>query len=218
MEFFSAIVLDRDGTVIEDRHYLHEPEGVKLLPGVADTLSYFSSQGVRLFLASNQSGVGRGMFALDDVHQCNARLAELLKEASVVLTDAVFCPHHPEAACTCRKPRIGLWRKLKQNSGLKGANTLMVGDKSTDLAFAFRAGVRAAALLLTGKGEETAKTLGLEPLPDSSAACAEEGGVLSGPGYRCFPDEKREGYPHLVAADWPAFKQAVMALDRYLAS
>ena len=218
MKFFTAFVLDRDGTVIEDRHYLHEPEGVALMPGAAGVLAFFQGQGIRLFLASNQSGVGRGMFGLEDVHKCNARMAELLLEAGVALSDMAFCPHTPEDACTCRKPRIGLWRKLKQNNGLKGATTLMVGDKAADLAFATKAGVRVAALLLTGKGEETAKTLGLAPLPDSSAPVIGTGDVLSGPGFRCFPEETREGYPHIVAENWPAFKEAVLLLDSHLAS
>ena len=108
MAFVRAVLLDRDGTLIEDRHYLADPAGVVLLPGVGSALARLARDGRRLFMVSNQSGVGRGYFDEEAVRACQRRLEELLGGCGVRLDDAVWCPHAPEAACSCRKPLPGL--------------------------------------------------------------------------------------------------------------
>lgn len=104
MSVSCAVLLDRDGTLIEDKHYLSEPSGVALLPGVGPALSRLVQAGHRLFLVSNQSGVGRGYFTEQAVVACQKRLEELLEPYGVAFTDAVWCPHAPEESCFCRKP------------------------------------------------------------------------------------------------------------------
>ncbi|NHZ48831.1 HAD-IIIA family hydrolase, partial [Nitratidesulfovibrio liaohensis] len=118
-----AVLLDRDGTVIEDRHYLSDPSGVTLLPGAARGLAALAAAGARLFLVTNQSGIARGYFTEADLHACNARLDELLGEHGVSLADTAFCPHGPDDGCACRKPAPGMWLTLRDRHGLCAAAT-----------------------------------------------------------------------------------------------
>lgn len=158
-----AVLVDRDGTVIEDRHYLREPGGVVLLPGAGEALGRLARAGVRLFLVSNQSGIGRGYFSEADFRACQARLDELLRPYGAAWTYVRFCPHHPDADCACRKPRPGMWDDLRAAWNLDPARCVMVGDKPDDLLFGMNAGLAAAFLVRTGKGEESAARLGLPP-------------------------------------------------------
>lgn len=159
-----AVLLDRDGTLIEDRHYLADPQGVTLLPGVGEGLALLQQEGWKLFVVSNQSGVGRGFFLESAVQACQARLDALLLSFGVRLTDAVWCPHAPEDACSCRKPQPGLWRLLEKKHGLLAAKSVMVGDKLLDMAFAANSGLALGILTLTGKGRREAAAAGW-PVP-----------------------------------------------------
>ncbi len=169
MTQITALLLDRDGTVIKDKHYLADPAGVELLPGVAEALKELAGRGTQLFLVSNQSGVGRGFFLAEAVEACNARLHELLAPFGVRFTDSIFCPHAPEETCACRKPGIGMWETLQARHGLAPAATAMVGDKPEDMAFAARAGLVGRILVLSGKGAATAQTQGLDAVLKASS-------------------------------------------------
>lgn len=156
-----SLLLDRDGTVIEDKHYLKDPQGVVVLPHVAQALASLQAAGVRLYLVSNQSGVGRGYFTEADVLACNQALAGQLASSGVQFADSVFCPHAPEQDCTCRKPGPGMWQTLQARHGLTPATTVMVGDKPEDMAFAANAGLAGRFLVATGKGRDTIARFGL---------------------------------------------------------
>ena len=153
MSVSCAVLLDRDGTLIEDKHYLSEPSGVALLPGVGPALSRLVQAGHRLFLVSNQSGVGRGYFTEQAVVACQKRRA-------------VWCPHAPEESCFCRKPLPGMFDELRARHGLLPETTFMIGDKLDDLGFAANAGLSAGLLVLSGKGAEHARKAGY-PVPVS---------------------------------------------------
>lgn len=158
------LILDRDGTVIEDRHYLSDPDGVRLVPGVGRALGNLSAAGVRLYLATNQSGIGRGYFTERDYLAVQERLSRLLAPFGAHFEDVAFCPHDPEAGCRCRKPGPGQWEDLAQSNGLDPDRTAMAGDKPSDVAFGLNQGLALTALVLTGKGEASARSLGLPPL------------------------------------------------------
>lgn len=163
----NALLLDRDGTLIKDKHYLSDPDGVELLPGVGRALALLAAQGLRFFMVSNQSGIGRGYFAASDAEAVNRRLENLLAEQGVVLTATLFCPHAPEAGCECRKPGTGMWRELQAGYGLKPEACAMVGDKVDDMGFAAAAGLALRVLVLTGHGRKAAGRLGLAAPPDA---------------------------------------------------
>lgn len=185
-----AVFLDRDGTVIEDAHYLRDPALVRLLPGAGPALKALADAGMRLFLVTNQSGVGRGMFTEKDVLACHARLKELLAGHGVAFTDWAYCPHAPEAGCDCRKPGPGMWRALRAEHGLYPARCAMVGDKLEDVRFGLDLGFAVTVLVMTGKGENHAARLGLAetelPGPDRPLV------VL---------DERKPEQPHALALD-----------------
>lgn len=161
----NALFLDRDGTVIEDRDYLADPDGVALLPGVGQALGRLCAAGVRLFLVTNQSGVGRGYFGEDDIRRCQERLDELLRPFGASFTAVRHCPHAPEEGCSCRKPSTGMWNELAEQYDLNPSRCAMAGDKPDDVRFGVAAGFPLAFLVLTGKGKESAAGWGAN-LPD----------------------------------------------------
>ena len=183
------LILDRDGTIIVDKHYLADPAGVELLPGAGQALAALCRAGVRLFVASNQSGIGRGLFCEADQHAVHRRMCDLLAQAGASLCAAAFCPHAPEENCACRKPQTGMWEELAAAHRLDPAATAMVGDKAADVRFGRRAGLALSLLVLTGKGREHAELLDA-PMP--------EAGSLALPAPR--PDQPHAGGADLAAA------------------
>lgn len=156
------ILCDRDGTIIYDSHYLCDPEGVELLPGAARGLDSLYKAGCNIFVVTNQSGIGRGLYSLDDYKACARRLNKILAEEGVKIRDTVFCPHAPdEEDCHCRKPDTGLWKELKVKHSLEAVQSVMIGDKSADIMFGKNAGLLCTILVLSGKGVNTAASLGL---------------------------------------------------------
>lgn len=170
MARITTVLLDRDGTVIVDKHYLADPAGVELLPGAAEGLITLRRAGMRLFVVTNQSGIGRGYFTEHDYHACQAALARHLHEVNVSLEDSAFCPHAPEEICMCRKPRTGMWQTLAARHSLDARHTAMIGDKRDDILFGRTAGFPAVILVLTGKGMAAAEAMDL-PLPKPGEAC-----------------------------------------------
>lgn len=192
------LILDRDGTIIADKHYLADPAGVELLPGAGQALASLCRAGVRLFVATNQSGIGRGYFGEADYRAVQSRMEELLERDGARLHAAAFCPHAPQENCACRKPAPGMWEHLVAAHGLDPAATAMAGDKAADVAFGRRAGLALAILVLTGKGREHAQRLGL-PLPEGDTL------LLEFPG----PD-----LPHAVCADLAAAARLIAGLNQ----
>ena len=158
-----ALFADRDGTIIEDRHYLRDPDGVALLPGTGEALGRLVRAGIRLFLVTNQSGIGRGYFSETEFLACQTRLDELLQPWGAWFSDVRMCPHGPEDNCACRKPRTGMWEQMRRAWNLDPARCVMVGDKLDDLLFGINAGFAAAFLVRTGYGAAAAEKLGLPP-------------------------------------------------------
>jgi len=142
-----AVFLDRDGTVIADKHYLHDPAGVELLPGAAEGLRRMRELGLVLVLVSNQSGVGRGYFSRGDVERVHGRLAELLEEHGVQLDAMYVCPHAPGEECDCRKPEPGLIERACAELNLDPRRSFVVGDKPCDVELGQR--VHATTFLVT---------------------------------------------------------------------
>ena len=99
-----AIFLDRDGTINVDFGYVYKTQELELLPGVAEALRIFQELGYLLIVITNQSGIGRGYFTLEDAEQFNRALAQELEKHGVILNDFYTCPHAPEEHCECRKP------------------------------------------------------------------------------------------------------------------
>lgn len=148
-----AALLDRDGTLIAERHYLADPEGVELLPGVVDGLRRLRELSLALVVITNQSGIARGLFdeaALARVHE---RLAALLAAEGVRLDGVYHCPHAPSDACACRKPGIELAERAAHDLDLDLGRSFVIGDKQADVDLARALGVP-GILVRTGHGED----------------------------------------------------------------
>jgi D-glycero-D-manno-heptose 1,7-bisphosphate phosphatase len=130
-----AAFLDRDGTIIHERHYIADPDAVELLPGAADALRRLAMAGYALIVVTNQSGIARGLYAEADFHAVQARLEGLLAAAGVALDAVFYCPHHPEytGACECRKPDLGMYRQAQAALGLDLERSLYIGDRLRDV-------------------------------------------------------------------------------------
>jgi histidinol-phosphate phosphatase family protein len=147
----AALFVDRDGTLIAERHHLADPAGVQLLPGVAEALRSARALGHPVVVVSNQAGVGRGQFPESVVHAVMARLRRLLRAEGVELDAIRHCPHAPEAGCDCRKPGARLLREAAEDLRLSLRDSVMVGDKWIDVEAGQAAG-GAGVLVRTGHG------------------------------------------------------------------
>lgn len=147
------VLLDRDGTVIEELGHLSDPEGVRLLPGAAEALRELKGLGLGLALMTNQSAVGRGMIDAAGLDLIHRRMVRLLENEGVILDGIYVCPHTPEDGCECRKPKLGLLREAEQELGLEPAQSFMIGDKALDVEFGKAAGA-ITFLVRTGYGAE----------------------------------------------------------------
>ncbi|QJB58203.1 D-glycero-beta-D-manno-heptose 1,7-bisphosphate 7-phosphatase [Pseudodesulfovibrio sp. zrk46] len=145
------ILLDRDGTIIYDKHYLHDPDGVELLPGAVDGLKRMQELGYRLLVLTNQSGVGRGYYDDASVNACNGRMEELLAPHGITFDGIYYCPHTPEDECDCRKPATGLMNQAAAEHGFEPADAVMIGDKEADMGVGKNSG-SITILVRTGKG------------------------------------------------------------------
>ncbi len=137
-----AIFLDRDGTIIEDRDYLGDPEGVALRPGAAEAIARFNRAGWPVIVISNQSGIGRGLITEKDYEAVRARLDQLLARAGAVLTATYHCPHRPDEdpPCDCRKPRPGLFLRAAAEHRIDLARSHYAGDRFRDIEEGIRRG------------------------------------------------------------------------------
>lgn len=148
-----AVFLDRDGTIIEEVRYLADPEGVVLIQGAVEALSRMKEAGYALVLVTNQSGIARGFYGVEEYGAVARRLDELLAHHGIVLDAAHFCPHHPDftGACSCRKPATGMHTSAADDLSLDTSRSYFVGDRIGDLLPAKELGGR-GILVRTGYG------------------------------------------------------------------
>lgn len=154
---YRHLILDRDGVLNYEAPppgFVMRPQDFRWLPGALEALAMLRAAGVRLSVASNQSGVGRGLMTLDELHAVNAKMQAEAEGAGGALDAVLCCPHAPEAGCSCRKPEPGLIQEAMACSGVPAEESLVIGDDERDLQAAEQAGVR-AVLVRTGKGRAT---------------------------------------------------------------
>lgn len=157
MKSSRAVFLDRDGVLIEDRHYLHRVEEVVFTSGTFAGLRQLAGAGFQLFIITNQSGVGRGYFTLADVEKVHAHLLTEFERHGISVQKIYVAPEAPDQPSRGRKPSPQFLFDARDEFGLDLAKSFMVGDKWIDLECGWNAGVQKSILVRTGYGRETEK-------------------------------------------------------------
>jgi D-glycero-D-manno-heptose 1,7-bisphosphate phosphatase len=165
-----AVFLDRDGTIVREADYLRSPERLRLLPRAAEAIRRLNDSGFAVVVATNQSGIARGLLTEDDLAQVHKVLAERLAKRGARLDAIYFCPHHPTAGagryrreCSCRKPAPGMLLRAAQELDLDLSRCIAVGDSQRDLIAGREVGCR-TVLVRTGYGRD-AEAEASAPLP-----------------------------------------------------
>jgi D-glycero-D-manno-heptose 1,7-bisphosphate phosphatase len=178
----AAVLLDRDGTLIEEVGYLDRPARVALYPFAADAVRALNRAGIPIVMVTNQSGVARGFFSEAVVHDVHRRIADLLARGGAHIDAYYYCPHHPDGhvpdyavRCDCRKPGRGLVDRAVEHLGIDPARSFAVGDRWVDIGLARACGGR-GVLVRTGYGADEERRppdgLAADAVVDNLAAAA----------------------------------------------
>jgi D-glycero-D-manno-heptose 1,7-bisphosphate phosphatase len=168
-----VVFLDRDGTTIEERGYLADPDGVRLVEGAAQSIRRLKDAGMAVVMLTNQSGVARGYFGLAAVEEIHHRVRQVLGAEGAQLDGIYYCPHLPVAhkssfggVCLCRKPYTGMAEEAASVLKLDLLRAFVVGDKLDDMGLANRLGVP-GVLVRTGYGRDSEFLLGKPGSPQA---------------------------------------------------
>jgi D-glycero-D-manno-heptose 1,7-bisphosphate phosphatase len=155
------VILDRDGVInLDSEHYIKSPEEWKPIAGSLEAIARFTQAGFRVVVATNQSGVGRGVFDMATLNAIHDKMHKAVNQLGGRIDAVFFCPHAQDAGCACRKPQPGMLLEIAERFNVALAGVPAIGDSLRDLQAASAAGAR-PILVLTGKGEQTQKAGGL---------------------------------------------------------
>lgn len=170
------IILDRDGVINHDSaQYIKSPEEWKPIPGSLEAIARLNQWGYRIVVATNQSGVGRGLFDMDTLNAIHEKMMKATAQAGGRIDAVFFCTHTDADQCDCRKPRPGMLNEIAARYNVSLAGVPVVGDSLRDLRAADAVGAQ-PILVLTGKGAKTADDPALPPetlmFPDLASVAA----------------------------------------------
>lgn len=166
------VLIDRDGTLNVEKHYLSDPDQMELLPGAAAALRRLRDAGFGIAVLTNQSGIARGYFSLDRLEEVHARLRALLAAKGVELDGIYLCPHGPDDDCDCRKPLPGMVLQAVAEHGFDPRRAFMVGDKEVDVEMGLAVGAT-TFLVRTGHGHKFVAGTKAHHVVDDLAQAAE---------------------------------------------
>jgi D-glycero-D-manno-heptose 1,7-bisphosphate phosphatase len=157
------VILDRDGVINYDSdQFIKTPDEWKPIPGSLEAIAKLNHAGYRVVIASNQSGIGRGLFDMATLNAINAKMYKALSHLGGRIDALFYCPHPAEANCACRKPQPGMFHDIAHRFNTSLLDVMSVGDSLRDAQAAYQAGAQ-PILVLTGKGRKTQSTGGLPP-------------------------------------------------------
>lgn len=157
------VILDRDGVINEDSDdYIKSPEEWQPIPGSLAAIARLHRAGWRVIVATNQSGVARGLFSIDTLMRIHEKMYRAVSDAGGLIDAVFFCPHHPDDDCRCRKPRPGLLLDIASRLRIDLSGVPLIGDSLRDLEAARAAGAT-PLLVRTGKGTSTLDHPRLDP-------------------------------------------------------
>jgi D-glycero-D-manno-heptose 1,7-bisphosphate phosphatase len=170
-----AVFLDRDGTIMEDAHYIKSPDQVRLIPGAAAAVKRINDAKVPAIVITNQSGIARGIFKLEDYEAVRSHFEALLQAEGAHIDGSYFCPHHPSVTgpCGCRKPGTKMFEDALRDFHLEPANVAYIGDRWRDVAASKTLGGRGIMVsshMTKDKDRRKAREDKIETAPDLAAA------------------------------------------------
>ncbi|KPV46133.1 D,D-heptose 1,7-bisphosphate phosphatase [Acidiplasma aeolicum] len=124
-----AVFLDRDGTINYDKGYTYKLEDLKIYDDIIPILKKYYDSGYIIIVISNQSGINRGYFTVNDMKKFNDGIKRIFMEHGIVISDFYFCPHKPEENCECRKPKTGMVEQAVKKYGIDLKNSIVIGDR-----------------------------------------------------------------------------------------
>jgi D-glycero-D-manno-heptose 1,7-bisphosphate phosphatase len=149
------VILDRDGVINYDSFaYIKSPEELLFIPGSLEAIAELNRADYTVAVATNQSGIGRGLFDQDMLDRIHTKLVNELAKVGGAIDEIFFCPHHPEDHCGCRKPKLGLFHQIQKKYSVDLANTYFIGDSKVDMQAALALPCK-PILVLTSNGEKT---------------------------------------------------------------
>ena len=143
------IFLDRDGTINIDKDYLHKPEDFEFEKNAITGLKKLINKGYGLVVITNQSGIGRGMYSIEDANRVHEYMIQELKKYDVEISAVYMCPHGPDDNCECRKPKLGLYEQAIKELDIDIGSSYLIGDRVRDMEPAYKLGCK-GALVKTG--------------------------------------------------------------------
>ncbi|MGZ8203327.1 MAG: D-glycero-beta-D-manno-heptose 1,7-bisphosphate 7-phosphatase [Burkholderiales bacterium] len=155
------VILDRDGVInFDSAQFIKAPAEWKPIPGSLEAIARLNQAGFRVVVASNQSGVGRGLLDMSTLNEINGKMHKALAVVGGRIDAVFYCPHASDADCECRKPKPGMLLEIARRFNVDLVGVASVGDSLRDLQAAVAVGAQ-PFLVLTGKGSKTAETGGL---------------------------------------------------------
>lgn len=156
------IILDRDGVInFDSADYIKSPEEWHPIPGSLEAIADLNKAGYKVFVATNQSGIGRGYFDLATLEAIHSKMQTELQKYGGEIQDIFYCPHLPTDDCQCRKPKPGLLLQIAQQYNIELSSVCFIGDSMKDLQAAKAAGCK-GVLVRTGNGAATQADLGAQ--------------------------------------------------------
>lgn len=156
-----ALFLDRDGIVNIEKNYLYKVEDFEFCPGIFELCQYFLDKEYWIFLITNQAGIAKGYYTEEDFITLNQWMLQQFTKKGITIQEAFYCPHHPKGSkplysidCNCRKPKPGMLLRAAEKYSIDLKNSILIGDKESDIEAGIQAGIQANWLVKTHPNED----------------------------------------------------------------
>jgi len=153
-----AIFLDRDGVINIEKNYLYKIKDFEFIAGAKDAMKRLNEDGFLLIVVTNQSGIERGYYSIDDFNKLNNWMIKTLKSENIEIKKTFFCPHTPQTECQCRKPKPKMIQDATKEFDIDLKNSWLIGDKESDIEAAINAGITNTIIVRSGHQIDEKKT------------------------------------------------------------
>lgn len=155
---YKAIFLDRDGVINIEKDYLYKIEDFEFIDGLFDSLKYLQNLEYKLFIITNQSGIARNYYSIENFNELTVWILNEFKKNNIEISQVELCPHGPNDNCNCRKPKIGMINNILKNFSIDLENSWLIGDKSSDILCAKNANIKNTIQVKSGHSFDEKKS------------------------------------------------------------